>query len=111
MPKRNIAANGLSDRIITLHNEIVRRLLQPAFRSVVLVCVAGLSCGKDEQAGVQAVVPGEQQARLDTQPRQQPDRVGAVGHRIDQPFIGGDEGDSELVRQSHVTGIISTDTA
>ena len=46
MPKRNIAAHGLSGRIITLLNEIVRRLLQPASRSVVLASVADLSRSK-----------------------------------------------------------------
>ena len=46
MPKRNIAAHGLSGRIITLLNEIVRRLLQPASRSGVLASVADLSRSK-----------------------------------------------------------------
>ena len=46
MPKQNIAAHGLSGRIITLLNEIVRCLLQPASMSVVLAFVADLSRSK-----------------------------------------------------------------
>ena len=46
MPKPNIAAHSLSGWIITLLNEIVRRLLQPASMSVVLASVADLSRSK-----------------------------------------------------------------
>ena len=46
MLKQNIAAHGLSGWIIALLNEIVRRLLQPASRSVMLALAADLSRSK-----------------------------------------------------------------